>query len=195
LSLPESIRRFTNYQIENKEPIRREMGKEIAEWIAAGNKIHVLPGLTFPPKPAPKAKPAPKPPKQRGSVAIYMPWEDEAEIAKLRQLRSDGVTHSQIARILRAEFGNDRTPQMVKNALKRDQNGTLGTPENRKAWSAEEESWLYFLAKYDFTAREIANAMNQFLGGRVRNRDSVRQYALSRRVSMKADPRCRRKDG
>jgi len=178
-----------------KAPIVKELDKLKSEYFARGGSVTYLQGLTFPPKPAPKAKTSPKPPKQRGSTAIYMPWENDAEIARLRQLRSNGVTHDQIARILRAEFGNERTPQMVKNALKRDQNGTLGTPENRKAWSAEEESWLYFLAKYDFTAREIANAMNQFLGGRVRNRDSVRQYALSRRVSMKADPRCRRKDG
>lgn len=188
--MSDSLRKFHNSLIENKEPIRSELGRQMAQWLAEGNTIHILPGPCGDRRIRDKPlEPMPKLIKRRRSDFIHNPWDSEAEIAKLRLLRTNGVGLAEIAYILSAEFGSDRNADSIKSALARDKNGTLGPNAIRLAWSGEEESWLRFLSKYGFTASEIAVAMNRFLGGRVRNRDSIRQYALGHKINQVAEPR------
>ena len=192
--MSESLRRFTNTLIENKEPIRKEIGSEIAEWLAQGNKIHVLPSPCDRRKDRAKPlEPMPKLIKQRKSDFIHTPWDSEAEIEKLRLLRANGLRLADIASALNEEFGNDRNVDMIKSALARDKNGTLGPNGIRLAWSKQEKDWLFWLGKHWYNAREIAFHMNNLLGGCIRNRDSIRQYALGHKIFVLAEPRKSRK--
>lgn len=46
-SMSESLRRFTNTQIEVKDPIRKELGSHLAAYLASGGQItEIAPGIT-----------------------------------------------------------------------------------------------------------------------------------------------------
>ncbi len=109
--LPETIsRRFTNTQIEVREPLRRELDILTAEYLARGGNVVELPNKLGTPRPiVPRGKA--KDLDQDGSSGES--WSEE-ELQAVRIMKSKGMKSGDIASTINAKFGNNRTMVSIK---------------------------------------------------------------------------------
>jgi len=185
MTLPEQLtRRFTNTQIEIREPKRRELDIQTAEFLARGGNVIELPnklGTPRPTVPRPETKPKERPQNLLAKIEVQpFPWSNQAENDRMFILTQSGLKYREVANILNAEFNSNRNESSVRGAALRYKEGTLGDVDLKKKYSADEDSWLLFMTKYGFTPIEIADALNQYFGVKIRSSTSVkhRSYAL-----------------
>lgn len=173
----DSVRRFSNTQIENKEPIRSALGREMAEWLAAGNEIHVLPGPTFvPPRPT-SSKPKPKLSPVTQKPIVQIEWSYPLEVELVRKLKTETLlTNDQIATKVNEQFGNGRNGNAVKGIcrregikrepIKRDLSSVkvLGAAYGPGGWEPREDALLCRLLDDSKTIPEMQAALKAEFG-------------------------------
>lgn len=193
MSLPEQLsRRFTNTQIEVREPLRRELDILTAEFLARGGNVSYLPNrfdeprkvIPRPERKVPEPEPEPEPipkaiePQRFVRTSRGLRWDNKLENQRLVELRNQGLICREIAPILDREFASQRTEQAVRSALSRNAAGELGRPTKTPNYLPIENSWIEFLNEYGFTPEEISQALNQYIGYTYRSERAVQERSI-----------------
>ncbi len=181
MTLPEQLsRRFTNTQIEVREPLRRELDILTAEYLARGGNVVELPNRLGTPRPIVQRTQHREPPPNlyKHINRLCAPWTNQLENSRMYELSSTGKTCKEIAVVLDREFNSGRTQSMIRQALNRHAAGSLGKSNKTPDYLPIEDDWITFLNKYGFTPKEIAQALNQFIGHLYRSDRAIKERSL-----------------
>jgi len=112
--------RFSSLSVDVKEPVRAEIQQQIDDWLAAGNKIQVVPPFVYVPKPVVERTVSTKRVKKVRTRSPHVSWLDPEEILALRFMKAQGMISKAIAAALNEHWHSDRNERSVMNFCSRN---------------------------------------------------------------------------